>query len=968
MKDLARRAVSQDSGEQVRAPSNTHGEVSELTPALQALQKAATSVASSPDFAEAEEAFVRELANFMRADGCATYRWDRYKNSLSLEAAYQRIEGVTFSDQLRDLNLFPEFLQVLQARQARQLNIDKTRPSQPEYKFMKEKGLQTLLLLPIVTQDRTLGLVQIPESLPQRVFTEQEVTLAQLLVNQIAPAVANTILKQETERRLEEQAALRRANANIASSLDLDSVLIAVAEQMCRVVDGTSAYICRYDDRGKKAVVVAKYLSPNANSKEEAADLGVAHGMRHDARFMREFMKEAQPVIWYADDGDLAEGKRQHPQEYSGCTILAVPMRYAYKVFAYAEIWDSRSRRNFDPDQIALVQAIGQQAAIAYDHARLHTELEQNAAELATLNRISRAITSTLEFQQVLDIVAANTLNLLKVEAVIIALLDKSEQYLHYAAVTGEASKQIQGQRCDLDRSLWGWSVRNSEPLLVPDAKRDRRHDPDFDAQSGLQVRSVFSVPLQAKGRTRGAIAAINKRDRTLGKNDLRLLTNIARAASTALENAILYERARREIGERKIAEQKLEAERQSLAEKVAIQTAELRKTNAELEHAVRLKDEFLASMSHELRTPLNAILGIAEGLQDQFYGPLNEKQIRSVQLVEHSGRHLLALINDILDVSKIESGELMLERETISVPSICAGSLQFIKVAANKKHIKVHSQLDGQVTHILADSRRLKQILINLLSNAVKFTPDHGAIGLEVTGDVENGVARFTVWDTGIGIAEKDFPRLFKPFIQLDSDLSRQFAGTGLGLSLVKRMIEMHGGTVSVESTPGQGSRFTIAIPWQTPEYSELEEALRRASLPQTTGLHTSQLVHDPTKTRILLAEDDKINAEIFVQFIESLGYQVILARDGREAIKLTLQEQPALILMDIQMPGMNGLEAIRKVRTQPEIKDIPIIALTALAMAGDQERCLEAGADDYLTKPVPLRQLKKVIRSYLR
>jgi signal transduction histidine kinase/CheY-like chemotaxis protein len=967
MKDLA-RAVSQDSGEQVRAPTKTNGEVPELTPALQALQQAAISVASSPDFAEAEEVFVRELANFMRADGCATYRWDRYENSLSLEAAYQRIEGAAFDDLLQDLNLYPEFIQVLQARQARQLTFDKIRPSQPEHKFMGERGIQALLLLPIVARDRTLGLVQVPVSLPQRVFTEQEIALAQMLANQIAPAVANILLKRETERRLEEQAALRRANANIASTLDLDSVLVAVAEQMCRVVDGTSAYICRYDDRGKRAVVVAEYISPNANSKEKTADLGVAHDLRHDARFMRGFMKEAQPVVWYADNGDLVDGTRQRTQESGGCSILAVPMRYAYKVFAYAEIWDSRSRRNFDPNQVALVQAIGQQAAIAYDHARLHTELEQKAAELATLNRISRAITSTLEFQATLEIVGANTLNLLDVETVVIALLDKSEQYLHYAAVTGEASKQIQGQRCNLDRSLWGWSVRNSEPILVSDAKRDRRHDPDFDVQSGLQVRSVLSVPLQAKGRTRGAIAAINKRDGTFRKNDLRLLTNIAQSASTALENAILYERARREIEERRIAEQKLDAERQSLAEKVAIQTAELRKANAELEHAVRLKDEFLASMSHELRTPLNAILGIAEGLQDQFYGPLNEKQIRSVQLVEHSGRHLLALINDILDVSKIESGELMLERETISVPSVCAASLQFIKVAANKKYIKVHSQIDDQVTHILADSRRLKQILINLLSNAVKFTPDHGAIGLDVTGDLENEVARFTVWDTGIGIAEEDQPRLFKPFIQLDSSLARQYAGTGLGLSLVKRMTEMHGGTASVESTLGQGSRFTVTIPWQTPEYSDLEEALKRASLPQTTGLHTSQLVHDPTKTRILLAEDDKINAEIFVQFIESLGYQVILAQDGHQAIKLTLQERPALILMDIQMPGMNGLEAIRKVRSQPEIKDIPIIALTALAMAGDQERCLEAGADDYMTKPVPLRQLKKMIRSYLR
>jgi len=354
--------------------------------------------------------------------------------------------------------------------------------------------------------------------------------------------------------------------------------------------------------------------------------------------------------------------------------------------------------------------------------------------------------------------------------------------------------------------------------------------------------------------------------------------------------------------------------------------------------------------------------------LLDQFYGSLNERQTRSVQLVEHSGRHLLALINDILDVSKIESGELMLEKETVPVSSICAGSLQFIKLAASKKNITVHSEIDEQVTYIQADSRRLKQILINLLSNAVKFTPDHGAVGLQVAGDPENEVAQFTVWDTGIGIAQEDIPRIFRPFVQLDSSLSRQFPGTGLGLSLVKRMTEMHGGTVSVDSTPGRGSRFTVSLSWQSSGASELEAAMSRAQLPQTTGLHTSQLVHQPSRTRILLAEDDQINAEIFVQFIESLDYQVILARDGREAVKFNRIERPALILMDIQMPGMNGLEAIQEIRSDKKFDNIPIIALTALAMAGDQERCMEAGANDYMTKPVPLRQLKKVIRSYLR
>jgi len=172
----------------------------------------------------------------------------------------------------------------------------------------------------------------------------------------------------------------------------------------------------------------------------------------------------------------------------------------------------------------------------------------------------------------------------------------------------------------------------------------------------------------------------------------------------------------------------------------------------------------------------------------------------------------------------------------------------------------------------------------------------------------------------------------------------------------------------VSVESSLGQGSRFTVTLPWQPSSASDLEAISGQSQLPQTTGLHTAQLVHQPSRTRILLAEDDQINAEIFIQFLESLSYQVILAKDGREAVNRCREERPTLILMDIQMPGMNGLEAIQEIRSDSRFDDIPIIALTALAMAGDQERCMEAGANDYMTKPVPLRQLKKVIRSYLR
>ena len=250
-----------------------------------------------------------------------------------------------------------------------------------------------------------------------------------------------------------------------------------------------------------------------------------------------------------------------------------------------------------------------------------------------------------------------------------------------------------------------------------------------------------------------------------------------------------------------------------------------LRLANAELAHALRLKDEFLANMSHELRTPLNAILNLSESLVEEIAGPLNEKQTRFSRLILESGQHLLALIDDILDLSKIEAGHTELDIVPIAVEPTCQSSLRMVMEQAKKKRLTTSIRIDERVHWVRADARRLKQILVNLLGNAVKFTPDGGKIGIEVAAHEADGKVAFTIWDTGIGIAPQDLTRLFKPFVQLDSGLARQYTGTGLGLALVSRMARMHGGGVCVESAPGQGSRFTIELPW-SPERGEAYDA----------------------------------------------------------------------------------------------------------------------------------------------
>lgn len=399
------------------------------------------------------------------------------------------------------------------------------------------------------------------------------------------------------------------------------------------------------------------------------------------------------------------------------------------------------------------------------------------------------------------------------------------------------------------------------------------------------------------------------------------------------------------------------------LQDQLAHHNQELAHANIQLAHAVRAKDDFLASMSHELRTPLTAILGLIELLENGYDGPVNDQQLHSLHRIHENGLHLLALINDILDIARIEAGKLTLEITPTVVEDLCQTSVRMIKPAAQKKQLSVGVVMDSAVTLLLADARRLKQILVNLLSNAVKFTPDHGAIGLEVRGDRDNQAVHFTVWDTGIGIAPEDLPCLFEPFVQLDSSLSRQYNGTGLGLTLTRRLVDMHAGSLAIESTPGRGSRFTVSLPWHAVEEvskAEPDENVMPAPPPATTQVHPAPM--------ILLAEDNTDNSILIARFLRTRGYRTITVPNGEEALNQAQAHHPDVILMDIQMPGMDGLEATRRLRANPTLRTIPVIALTALAMPGDRERCFAAGVSEYLSKPISFKKLFDAIEFQLQ
>ncbi len=394
------------------------------------------------------------------------------------------------------------------------------------------------------------------------------------------------------------------------------------------------------------------------------------------------------------------------------------------------------------------------------------------------------------------------------------------------------------------------------------------------------------------------------------------------------------------------------------LEEKVHERTSELEEARRSAESANAAKSEFLASMSHELRTPLNVIVGMSELIGEQTLGPLNARQAEGLQNVNESGRHLLDLINDILDLSKIEAGMLELDFQPVELAGFSQACLRFVRETARQKDIGLTTSLPPGDLTFHADERRLKQILVNLLANAVKFTPSGGTVGLRLIVPAGGSTLRFEVHDTGIGIAPENFEKVFQPFKQIDSSLSRQYSGTGLGLALVRRMTELHGGTVELQSRLGQGSCFSVVLPLRGSA-----TAPRPPTIPAVGDRPAPPAIPAIPFPRLLIAEDNEANIAVYAGYFRTRGTEFILARNGQEAIDLALAERPGLILMDVHMPVMDGLEAMRRLRADPRTEHIPIIAVTALAMEQDRRRCLEAGATAYLSKPINLRELGRLI-----
>ena len=394
------------------------------------------------------------------------------------------------------------------------------------------------------------------------------------------------------------------------------------------------------------------------------------------------------------------------------------------------------------------------------------------------------------------------------------------------------------------------------------------------------------------------------------------------------------------------------------------IASREIALRNQQLEEAGRMKSEFLANMSHELRTPLNAIIGFSEMLADGLLGDLSPQQKEAVNDIFVSGNHLLSLINDILDLSKVEAGKMTLELDALQPALLVQASLQVVREQAMTHHVSLIADVADSLGTVWLDERKLKQILYNLLSNAVKFTPEggevhitarHGARQQQPDGAFE-GTLELIVRDSGIGISAEEQARLFQPFTQIDSTLARRYEGTGLGLAMVKRLAELHGGGVDLDSAPNQGSTFTVWLPWR----AAAEQPTTPPAQPGPPPVIDIAAASGCKQPLVLVIEDDDKAAELLRLQLQRNGFRVVRATTAEAALELAPQECPDLITVDVRLPGMDGWSFIERFKEHPQFARVPVVVVSIVA---DKIRGLTLGASYVLQKPVGREELARAL-----
>jgi len=590
----------------------------------------------------------------------------------------------------------------------------------------------------------------------------------------------------------------------------------------------------------------------------------------------------------------------------------------------------------FSDSQVALLQTFAEQAVIAITSAETYRELQartdeltRSVGELQALEEVLRAVNSSLDLDTVLATIISRAVELSQADEGTIYEFDETEEVFVPKSAFGMSAERVEALRerkIRLGETHLGRAAVERAAVYVEDVQQDP--SVPHAARTLPGIHAVLAVPLLREDKVVGGLVIRRRTEAGFAPTIPTLLQTFAGQAVVAIEHARLFQ-------------------------ELAARGEEARRAHAAAEEASRTKSSFLANMSHELRTPLNAIIGLTELLCDNAARFGTEKALEPLRRVLRAGRHLLSLINDILDLSKIEAGKMDLTLESVSIGPVVEEVLGTARPLAEQNKNALELDCPEGIGSVHADNMRLRQVLLNLLSNACKFTKG-GTVRLRIASAEEAGQhwVDFAVSDTGIGMTEEQLGRLFQEFTQADTSTTRQFGGTGLGLAISRRLCRLMGGDIMVTSAPGEDSTFTVRLPTVA--------APPPLPVAETSPAATSPAANQDGRGTILVIDDDATARELIATYLTGEGFAVETAASGVDGLKKVRERRPAAVTLDIMMPDVGGWTVLAAMKGDPALADIPVVIVT---IVDEQRRGIALGAARYLTKPIDRERLIEIM-----
>lgn len=877
----------------------------------QALYRATGSLIAQRNLDEVLQTVVDEMVEALSADRAAVITFDleesRVNDFVKGGPGSDRVVQVSYEELWDGLSGW--VLRELKPALSRKAGRD-AREGEQAQRRREETDCGSIVVAPLIYQDTPLGTMTAINRPDQRDFTEDDVGLLMAFANQAAAALQNARLIAETQRRASQLAAAADVARHATAITDSGQLLQVVVDLISEQFGFQRAAVFLIDDTKRE-------LYPAAATREfwEVVRDGYRPTIGRG------------PVGRAAQSGetllirDASKTSGDPPVAQGTCgSSLSVPVQIGGSVLGVLEV-ESDTAREFDKnDQLAL-EIIADQMAIGYQKAELLAETQSRMRDLRMLHDVSLAAASSSHLQETLQAAAAALAAEWTDTQVALQLVDRAANLLRMMASAGYPMDGDGGLDMPLGVGITGWVAERGEAVLVSDVREDPRYYP-----ANAATRSELCVPLTAGGVVIGTLNLESPEVNAFSRHDKRLLTTLAGNLAMLIERAHLFEEIEAAHAE---LEQRAEA---------------LEAANTRLKELDRLKTQFLAAISHELRTPLNSVIGFSEVLLDGLLGEMPAEQKDCVRSIYTSGEHLMALINDVLDLSKIEAGRMELAPESLSVGELITNVEKTCQPLIKEKSQTLTIEVADNLPRLTADPVRLRQVLLNLLSNAHKFTPEQGQITLSCRL-ADDATMVFCVVDTGIGIRPEDEAIIFEEFRQAAHPAGRRVEGTGLGLAITRRLVEMHGGSIWLESQFGEGTTFSFLLPLDGPAPGATQQGDGKtpAALPAA-----------------VVVDDDRAFSNLLGVYLRRAGYQPVQVYDESSAVEATRGSQPTVIVLKITLAEKDRWELLQQLKSTPDTADIPIVLV---AMHGDGQKAQLLGTVEYITARDSLNRLVRTL-----